>query len=255
MKVSLVLLTMNRAAVVARAYAHNLSSAGADVDEVVWVDNGSTDEQGLVMSRAIRGVREPDVVVLNRKNLGVARGYNRGYALATGDYVVITGCDMLMPDQWLATMLAYQEELNGITCIYSRPFSDVPERMEGPPAVAPSGASYQPAMPIGRRLLRRDLFLDIGYFREDFGLYGWEDVEWGHRASKVCKEKGLPTYAIPGMVAEHLGTEGVLGHDGKDDAAYHAFKRMEALNPKKQDVLRRAREDGYPHFNPYAKQS
>lgn len=250
MKISLIILTYNRAETVARAMKHNLECAGRPIDELVWVDNGSHD-----------GVREvmmgfnPDVAVLNKTNLGVAHGYNRGYALATGDYVVITGCDMLMPENWLVTMVEHIEKIpnTGVACMYSQPISKVPERIRGEEQVI-NGLRVRPALPFGRRILRRDLLTEkIGFLRQDFGLYGWEDVEWGERALRACAREGLLCYAIPDQVAEHLGTEGVRMHDGKDPADYHAFKQAEVRDPHKMVVMEKARSAGYPYYNPYGK--
>lgn len=250
MKISLIVLTMNRPEIVQKAMLHNYKFAGRDIDELIWVDNGSDDMPAMleVMSKFA-----PDVMVLNSKNLGVAKGYNRGFAMATGDYVVITGCDMMMPGNWLDLFDEYVTKIpdTGIACIYSRPLEQVRERILGERTIV-NGLPIQPALPIERRIMKRELFLEIGYLREDFGLYGWEDVEWSARALKVCREKGLRTYMIPGFQAEHLGTEGILQHDGKDDGSYHAFKRREALDPQKQMVIQKAKQEGYPRINPYA---
>lgn len=249
MKISLVVLTYNRAETVERAMKHNFEKAGRKIDEFVWVDNGSHDGVRDVMKAF-----DPDVSILHKENLGVAHGYNRGYALATGDYVVITGCDMLMPDNWLATMVEYIEKIpnTGVACMYSQPIHKVPERIRGLETTI-AGLRVQPALPFGRRILRRDLLIGkIGYLREDFGLYGWEDVEWGERALRVCEKEGLLCYAIPEQIAEHLGTEGVRMHDGKDPADYHAFKQNEVRDPHKQEIMGKARGAGYPYFNSFA---
>lgn len=247
MKISLVVLTFNRAETVAKAMRHNFANAGAPIDEFIWVDNGSTDHTHDVMTSF-----EPDISVLHSKNLGVAKGYNHGYVLATGDWIVITGCDMLMPDNWLLTMKEYIEKIpdTGIACMYSQPIEKVPERIRGD-RMSINGLELIPALPFGRRIVRRDLFKDIGYLREDFGLYGWEDVEWGERALRVCYEKGLRSYTIPNQVAEHLGTEGVKMHDGKDPEEYHAFKRAEVQDPKKQEVMNRCRAEGFKYYTPF----
>jgi glycosyltransferase involved in cell wall biosynthesis len=194
----------------------------------------------------------PDISVIHKENFGVAKGYNHGYVLATGDWIVITGCDMLMPENWLVTMKEYLEKVpqTGIACMYSQPMDKVPERIRGERTIV-NGMDLWPALPFGRRIVRRDLFKDIGYLREDFGLYGWEDVEWGERALRICKEKDLMCYAIPDKVAEHLGTEGVKMADGKDPADYHAFKRAEVHDPKKIELMNRCRAEGYQYYNPF----
>lgn len=246
MKISLVVLTFNRAETVARAVAHNIANAGRKIDELVWVDNGSTDGVRDVM----RGFN-PDVSILHAENLGVAKGYNRGFAVSGGDWIVLTGCDMLMPDGWLATMERYAESLpsTDIVAMYSVPFEQCRERLYGEMLTSPDGLPYQRALPMGRRMMRRDVLSRAGYLREDFGLYGWEDVEWARR----CVARGLFCYAVPGMVAEHLGTEGVrMFKPGGDPQGYHEFKKAEVSDPAKLQLMARCEDQGYPYYNPYA---
>lgn len=254
MKVSWLVLTYNRAEKVQRAITHNMRTAGRKWHELVWVDNGSIDGVRSVMQAA-----KPDVSVLHATNLGVAAGYNRAMALATGTHMVITGCDMLMPECWLDTMCRYFEAIpeTGVACMYSGPLSWVPERARKGGGDGKwlreerGGLPIVHAMPIGRRMFSRELLRSTGYLREDFGLYGWEDCEWGHRAERVCDEKKLLYYVIPDQIAEHLGTEGVIGFDGKDEREYHAFKQAETKDPKKQEVMSRCRAQNWPYYTPY----
>lgn len=254
MKVSWLILTYNRAEKVQRAITHNMTHAGEQWDEMVWVDNGSTDGVRGFMSSL-----NPAVSILHNRNLGVAPGYNRAMLLSSGDYMVITGCDMLMPKDWLKTFKDHLRAIpnTGVACIYSGPLSDLPERARkgaGPGQWVKetiNGKEIIHAMPMGRRIYSRKLLQKIGYLREDFGLYGWEDCEWGHRAERVCDENGLLYYVIPGMVADHLGTEGVHAYDGKDESAYHLFKQRESNDPRKHELMRKCKEENYPYYNPY----
>lgn len=248
MKISLVLLTHNRAALTARSLRHNIDSAGHPIDELVWVDNGSKDGVREVMRSF-----EPDVSVLHDQNLGVARGYNHGLLLATGDYLVITGSDMLMPPNWLRAMVEHVEKIPEtlVACIYSKPWTEVSERITSAPRTV-NGLMVQPALALERRILSREALGLIGYFHEGFGLYGWDDVEWAYRAERVAKETKRLNYALPNLLAEHLGTEGIALCDGKDDEAYHAMKRREALDPKKQQLLEQRAAAGFPYYNPYS---
>jgi hypothetical protein len=107
------------------------------------------------------------------------------------------------------------------------------------------------AMPTGRRMFSKSLLKLTGYLREDFGLYGWEDVEWAHRAERVCDEKSLLYYVMPQLIADHLGTEGIKRYDGQDESEYHKFKQREANDPKKIKLMEQCRKDNWPYYNPY----
>ncbi len=247
-RISWIILTFNRGEIVRRSVTHNFNTAGACPDELVWVDNGSTD----IITRDFMLGLDPEISILNNENRGVARGYNQGLGAATGDYVVITGCDMLMPDNWLATMLDYVTKIpeTGVACVYSRPLHKCQDRIKGLRRVV-NGLPIIPAFPIERRIFRRSLLSDFGYFPETFGLYGHDDVAWAHRAEQVCLEKGLISYVIPDMQAEHLGTEGVTRYDGKDDADYHAMKKREAGSWAKTAEMERLASLDFPRFTPF----
>lgn len=244
MTVSWIFLTYNRAEIVRQSLEHNMATAGAKWDELVWCDNGSTDQvRDVVMPHAT-------TAILNKENLGVAKGYNRAMGLATGDYIVITGCDTLMPKNWLATFLEHMENSEaGVVCVYTRPREQVQERYQWA-AITYDGRVYQEVWPLERRIFRRPLLSQVGYFPEDLGLYGYDDICWAKRALKVCAAQGQACYVLPEL-AVHLGTEGVSTHDGKDARAYHEFKRREVDAPHKAKVLAARELLGWPRFSPF----
>lgn len=247
MKISWLILTYNRLNSVSKAIVHCMENAGRKWDEIIWCDNGSRD-----------GVRDfmlsigPDVAILNDKNLGVARGYNSCLAHASGTHVVITGCDMMMPNNWLDKMARCFEEVpnTGIVTIYAEKIDKTPERIRGDVYDFPVGR-VRPAMPIGRRMLSRELQREIGYFHEGFGLYGWDDVAWGHTAERVCNEKKLLFYNLIDETAVHLGTEGNVGYDHKDEHSYWRWKKEQVNDPKKQALLEELSKKGYPKYTPF----
>lgn len=247
MKISWILLTYNRAAAVARALAHNVATAGHKWDELIWCDNASTDDVRNV-------VREyaPDVEILNKTNLGVAKGYNRAMALATGTHLVITGCDVLMPENWLSKFVEGFGRIPdlGVLSMYSERIEVTPERIRGD-VISYDGLLVRPAMPIGRRMFKRELLKTAGYFHEGFGLYGWEDVAWGHTAERVCKELNLKCLNLEGKICQHLGTEGNVGYDYKDEHEYWRWKKEQVNDPKKGELMLKLSGQNWPGFFPY----
>ncbi len=249
-KFSWIILTHNRAEIVRKSVEYNFVNMGESIHrdndlEIIWCDNGS-DEDGI--TEAIEYFA-PDVVIMNKGNLGVAKGYNRALALATGEYVVITGCDMLMPLNWLETFHQHITAIPGIACMYSRPLEEAPERARGGDygewkIEERNGLTIAQGMPIGRRILSRELLREIGYFHEGLGLYGWDDVVWADRAERVCEDRGLMTYVIPDQICEHLGKT-------QDSPEYKAFKEAEAKDPEKQKVIAEYRRAGCPRVDPY----
>lgn len=252
-EVSLVVLTYNRGDVVKQAMEHNIRHAGDKIDEIIWVDNGSTDNVRDVMKEF-----NPDVSVLNKVNLGVAKGYNRGMALSTKPLIAITGCDRLMPDNWLVRMKqclenkTCEKEIAVASC-YSKQIQEVPERLYMHVGVA-LNSKYITCLPMEARLMKRMLLKEAGYMREDFGLYGWEDVEFAHRLMRIIKVYGLESVTLNGFVARHLGHEGNSGGyraNKADSHEYWEFKRRESEDPSKLELLKKCESEGFNFYSPF----
>lgn len=247
MRISWVLLTYNREKTVARAMAHNVANSGRKWDELIWCDNNSTDGVQDVVRKYY-----PDVEILNKTNLGVAKGYNRAMALASGTHIVITGCDVIMPDNWLSKFEEGFREIPNLAVLsmYSERIEKTPERIRG--QVEQFGnLLVRPAMPIGRRMFRRELLKTAGYFHEGFGLYGWEDVAWGYTVERYCASAGLVCYNVEDKICQHLGTEGNVGYDHKDEHEYWAWKKEQVNDPAKRLLMDKLASEKWPSYFPY----
>jgi|GEM_PF-1022509 len=76
--------------------------------EIVFVDNGSTDESvGFIQEYYAKEISRGSLrVIANRKNEGFAEGNNIGYRVARGEYAVLLNNDIVAPRQWLANLIA-----------------------------------------------------------------------------------------------------------------------------------------------------
>ncbi len=254
LNVSLILLTMNRKSVVFDSLAINLASAGKDLYELIHVDNGSSPD----FLEEFRKRFKPSIQIAHQENLGVAKGYNRGMTLATGDLLAITGCDRIMPKNWLARFeQAFHEIPNtGVISVYSPPFEKkFKDRFRGE-AFKPEGSSFfiQRAIPFEARIHRREFWLRTGVFREDFGLYGMEDCEWAGRAERVAGEEGLLNYVIPGFTATHIdhddGWKNVVQESGH--LTYREWKDS-LIASHSRELWTQCERSLYPYYNPYSR--
>ncbi len=93
-------------------------------------------------------------------------------------------------------------------------------------------------------MISRKLLNEAGYLREDFGLYGYEDMEWGHRAYKVCQENDWKSFVIPGQIPRDVGM--------LDPAEYTKAKAEEVKDPKKEELFRKCASENWPYYNPFS---
>lgn len=242
MKISWVILTFNRSKIVQECFNYNFKNSGRKIDEIIWVDNGSSESISI----------DADVSIRNKTNLGVAKGYNRGIVLATGSHIAITGCDRKMPVGWASTFEKYFNQISntGLISCYSKPIEKVNERKRAN-CISVNGLEIIPSMPMEAKCFPRALLKESGHLREDFGLYGHEDLEWGHRVERVCEDSGLLTYTIPNFVSQHFGSEGSENFNGVDSREYHEFKQNESRAPEKERLMSWCRERNWPYYTPY----
>ena len=182
-------------------------------DEIIVVDNGSTDGSQEWLSQ-----HHPDIALLDLGyNTGFSLAMNRAIAAATGDYIALLNNDTECEPQWLSEliealdrhpdvgfcaskMLHYQERYvidtagDGLTKAgqtYKRGFLhtddgqyDRPERVFGACA--------------GAALYRKQMLDEIGGFDEDFYIFQ-EDGDLNFRAQLA----GYPCLFVPSAIVYH----------------------------------------------------
>ncbi len=212
--VAAVIPTWNRADLV-RSVLGNLRLQTRAPEEVLVVDNGSTDETRTVVQEL-----GAECISFDR-NRGFAAAVNEGIRRAKTDWVLILNNDVVLEPEWLAVLLRaaesngaafavgklLQPEENGGTrrldgswdlvsrgayawrCGYERPDGGVWSQ----------GRSISLA-PMTAALFHKRVFERIGYLETRFESY-YEDVDFGIR----CALAGFKGIYEPGAVAVHLG--------------------------------------------------
>jgi GT2 family glycosyltransferase len=180
-------------------------------DEVIVVDNGSTDGSAEVARSA--GAR----VVALEKNAGFAAAVNRGIEVAKTDWIAILNNDVTLDASWLANLVAASNGNSFATgkilrtgnhSIVDGTFDEVSRG-----ACACRCGSGKPDSAVWNQprrirfasmtaaLFRRELFLEVGLLDERFGSY-LEDVDFGLRAA-VAGRTGV---YVPAAIAYHRGS-------------------------------------------------
>src|SRR5690242_3972379 len=103
MKVAAVVPHWNRRDLLQTLLA-NLADQTRKFDEIIVVDNGSTDDSADVAERA--GAK----VIRLEQNLGFAAAVNRGIESTKADWVAILNNDVTLAPDWLERLLAATEK-------------------------------------------------------------------------------------------------------------------------------------------------
>lgn len=207
MKITCILLNLNRSELAIRTIRHNLFNSGYSA-KVYLIDNGSF----LHEYQQVLGTYPFDRAFHVEQNLGVSGGLNLGinFALQDGaDAVVTLANDILMPDNWLLHMARYATAIPetgtvGIHCVES--VGQVTQM---------HGLDVQRwPVAFGNVLIPKQVIDTIGYYNTDMDPYSVNDADFANRAT----EKGFIHYYIPGMKSEHIG------HDVGSGTEYRKMK-------------------------------
>ena len=196
------------------------------VDEIVVVDDGSTDETSQVLERFRE--RRPDVVVVTRHPArGPARSFNDGVARSSGDLVLALDADDRIPPDYvekLAAALADPE----VDFAYGGERVFGTERAERRPKPFDRDDLMVESFVNVSSMFRRWIFDATGGFRPDFDRLGLEDWEfWVHAV-----ERGAAGRAVEGCWLEYRRHERGSRNTMRRGRVLRAHLRVWRLHPR-----------------------
>lgn len=191
MRVAVVIPCHNYGRYLAEAVA-SVAAQSRPADEIVIVDDASTDETPTVSAHLV--ARHPGIQILRHEFcVGPARAFNSGVDATSSDLVVILDADDRLGPGYLECMTAALKDgesdfaycgehlFGAVTAVRPVANFDVHE-------LACENYINKSAM------FRRELFLGVGGFREDFDDIGLEDWEfWVHAAELGATGRAVPT--------------------------------------------------------------
>ena len=204
-EISVIMLTYNRDALIARAIKSILNQTYQDF-ELIIVNNGSTDNSGHIADEYAR--KDSRIQVIHRERGNIGSGRNAGLDTANGEYITfIDDDDYAEPD--------YLEFLYNLVIIHNADIAVCGSSKEENGEKLPNGIYsyaekfvmdaeqatvnflwrklYNAAMPT--KLIRRELFNDIRF--SDIGSY--DDITTTYRYfanAKTVVAHGLPKYCF-----------------------------------------------------------
>ncbi len=186
--VSIILNTINRYELTKFCVGNALRHAGSKY-ELLVCDNGSTD------SRVVKYIESlnPSYFRKNKGNEGNNQMYNHLIKQTDKDVCIIDN-DIALPQGWLAELIRMKDRLEkpgvlGIWCV-----EKFPEVENG---VRPIPRVY------GTRYIPRELINTIGYFCEEYGLYGLGDTDYDVRSHLA----GFTNAYSANFTSSHLGDD------------------------------------------------
>jgi glycosyltransferase involved in cell wall biosynthesis len=171
MKISVVIATRDRAALLDGALRSLAAQVGAPAIETIVVDNGSSDATREVA--AAHGAVYAFEAAPNR-----ARARNAGVAIASGEIVLFVDDDVVLPPFFVAAH-ARAHAAQTFPHVVTGPIINVPSADHRP--VPSFGNASNAFFCTCNASLPRNTFQSVGGFDESFDKYGWEDTELGTR--------------------------------------------------------------------------
>ena len=204
-KVSLILLTIDRFEITRKTIDRALKNSGHSNIELLVIDNGSTDRKVIDYIASLN----PAVHILHDENKGMQYSQNLLLTKSTGDYICFIGNDILLPENWLADLIFFND------CIPDSGISGIHCVMHKPEIVEHNSVSIRKNETVfGTMFFNRKWFETVGYVNECFAPYGMDDSEYSFRSRRM----GFVNYYLPNLSSEHIG------HDVGEDSAYRRMK-------------------------------
>lgn len=199
--VNITMVTCNRLSLTRTCLESLLPTLGSAVSLCI-VDNGSQDGSQDYL-RGIAAAHPQVRLVILARNMGVAVAANLGWALRDADYYLKLDNDMqIMQPGWLHTLLELAESAPEVGLVAHRVcdwHSIEPARLSSGEVFFLSPCANGACVLIPRRVHER-----FGFWTEDYGRYGFEDLDYSNR---VRAGGLLVGYAPETDAIRHLGYE------------------------------------------------
>lgn len=237
-QLSIIILTWNQRDVTHRCLCSLMPSIAGISNEVIVVDNGSTDGTAQLLEQSFPDVR----VIANTENRGVAAARNQGIIASKGEFILILDNDTVVNAEAIRGMFDYLDrtpQAGIVTCRLLNEDHTVQDSLKPYPGLIQKmlntlhlnsgchsfptdedGVIY-PTYVIGAcQMFRRNLIQHIGLLDDNI-FYGPEDADFCIRATQA----GFKVCYLPHFSIEHLHRR-ITWHRPLSAIARHHFKAL-----------------------------
>src|SRR2546427_1271928 len=237
MKVSVVIPTRNRSALVAQAIeCIESQTVSADQYVVIVVDNDSSDDTRAVLGKKTGAYSNLKYGIQEKR--GAAATRNAGLRMARGELILFIDDDVQAEPDLIRSHLEYQRQNPGASVIgaVTIPWGDTREpfhrylrdrRILNPytPSKGPIDFSYYHTSNVSTLA---ESLIKVGGFNEAFSIYGMEDIELGYRLEK----SGSRMIFAPEAKALHYRFPEYQEFIGRCEEAGYSLGYLLALHPE-----------------------
>lgn len=196
MKVSIVIVTWNKKNLLKRCL-ESLNKQSYKNFQIILVDNGSTDGTINFIKKYYPRIK----IVAFQKNLGFSKGANEGIKTSKSEYVILLNNDTIVDEDYIKNLLKTMNRLKfkgycgcapkmidffdrNVLVSAGDMMNDVGQSF--PRGLDENKDSFNKGEEVflvtgGASIFRRKVFEEIGFFDEDYFVYG-EDSDWCFRA-------------------------------------------------------------------------
>lgn len=253
-KISIITLCYNQLETATKPFMESLYKyTDSKLFELIVINNGSTDGS-LEFLENLKSTKKNITIINNTQNEGYSKGVNQGLKVANGDYFFILNNDVMFTPDWLNNMVKILKENNDIGilspmtnyCFVDKQLihdakeitSNNYEMLYAQYLDSQNEFEYNDKVIFFCWAMRREVFKQVGYLDEKFGLAWFEDDDYSlrtlYQGYKVAIAKKVFVFHNHSQTTKELDKTDFGKELAKKNEKYFNDKHYFYINQKKE---------------------